>query len=51
MNGVETERELEALRGSVARGAPYGDEVWQRQTAVALGLESSFATLLPAEKG
>src|SRR5262245_9952735 len=42
VNRAETEAELAALRSSVARGAPYGDALWQRRTAAALGLESSL---------
>jgi putative transposase len=42
VNGVETERELAALRSSVLRGAPYGDESWQQRTAAALKLESAL---------
>jgi len=42
VNGVETESELEALRGSVMRGAPFGDASWQHRTAAALGLESAL---------
>lgn len=42
VNGVETEVELAALRRSVVRGAPFGDESWQVQTAAALGLESAL---------
>jgi putative transposase len=42
VNRAENERELMALRRSVARGAPYGDELWQQQTVVALGLESTL---------
>jgi putative transposase len=42
VNGAETESELEALRRSVMRGAPYGSEIWQKQTAEALGLQSAF---------
>ena len=38
----QTEAELAALRRSVARGAPYGGESWVKQTAAALGLESSL---------
>jgi putative transposase len=38
----ETEAELTALRRSVARGMPFGAEVWQRQTAKRLGLEASL---------
>ena len=42
VNGVETESELAALRRSVVRGAPYGEEQWQANTATALGLETSL---------
>src|SRR5262249_20111239 len=42
VNGVETAAELAALHRSVARGAPYGDEVWAGRTATRLGLESSL---------
>jgi putative transposase len=42
VNRAETERELAALRRCVLRGAPYGDEGWQEQTAQALGLESAL---------
>jgi putative transposase len=42
VNRAENERELRALRHSVVRGAPYGDEPWQQQTAQALGLESTL---------
>jgi putative transposase len=42
VNKPETESELAALRRSVVRGAPYGDESWQRRTAAALGLESAL---------
>lgn len=42
VNRAETEKELAALRRCVARGAPFGDESWQAQTAQALGLESSL---------
>ena len=44
VNEPGTAAELEALRRSVVRGAPYGDEAWQRRTAKRLGLE---ATLRP----
>ena len=33
VNAAETEQELAALRRSVLRGAPLGDEDWQGQTA------------------
>jgi len=38
----ETAAELEALRRSVVRGAPYGAPVWQEQTANRLGLQSTL---------
>jgi putative transposase len=42
VNGAQTEGELAAVRTAVARGAPFGDECWQKQTAVILGLESAL---------
>lgn len=42
VNRPQTTEELEAVRRSVLRGAPYGSEPWQQQTAVALGLQSSL---------
>jgi hypothetical protein len=33
-----SEAELEALRRSVIRGCPYGQEGWQQRTALELGL-------------
>jgi putative transposase len=42
VNKPQTAAELEAMRRSVVRGAPYGDETWQKRTAVTLGLESSL---------
>ena len=42
VNGVETEAELKALRNSVARSTPFGDQAWQQTTAIQLGLESSL---------
>jgi putative transposase len=54
VNAAFTEGELEAIRRSIGRGQPYGDEAWARKTAAQLGLES---TLQPrgrpkkAEKG
>jgi putative transposase len=38
----ETAAELEALRESVARGAPYGEPSWRQRTASRLKLESSL---------
>jgi len=37
-----TESELASLRQSVTRGAPFGAESWQRQTAKQLRLESTL---------
>jgi putative transposase len=42
VNAVQTDAELEALRRSVARGAPFGDERWNERIAKRLGLESSL---------
>lgn len=44
VNAPETERELAALRRSVRRGTPFGNESWTRRTVRRLGLE---ATLRP----
>jgi putative transposase len=41
-NGAETEAELAALRRSVFRGAPFGGEGWQAETAAALSLGSAL---------
>lgn len=42
VNRPETEAELERLRRSVKRGAPFGDVEWQRRTAEQLGLQSTL---------
>jgi putative transposase len=42
VNRPETEGELAALRQSLARGAPYGEEAWAKRTAGRLGLESAL---------
>jgi hypothetical protein len=39
-NRPQTPEEWEAVRRSVLRGAPYGSEPWQKQTAVAVRLQS-----------
>jgi hypothetical protein len=39
VHAPQTEAELERLRHSVRRGAPFGSEPWVRQTAGRLGLE------------
>ena len=36
------DKALAALRRSMARGAPFGGEAWQHQTAEFLGLPSSY---------
>ena len=40
-NKVETEAELHALRTSVKRGLPFGDDRWTKSSAVRLALEST----------
>ena len=42
VNEPATESELERLRHSVTRSCPFGEEGWVRQTATALGLESTL---------
>lgn len=42
VNAVQTEAELAALRHSVARGTPFGNERWTQRIAMRLGLESSL---------
>jgi putative transposase len=42
VNHPQTEKELEAVRKSVIRGAPFGEENWAKQTAIRLGLESAL---------
>ena len=42
VNRAQTEGELAALRRSVLRGQPYGEESWVRRVAGKLGLESTL---------
>ena len=42
VNAPQTESELAAIRHSVQRGSPYGDEVWQEETAEVLGLQATM---------
>jgi putative transposase len=42
VNRAISKKELDALRLSVVRGRPFGDEPWQKRTAKRLGLESTF---------
>lgn len=44
VNRPESSHDLEALRRSVRRGAPYGEKPWVERTARQLGLESSLRT-------
>ena len=41
VNAAQTEAELAAIRHSVARGAPYGDERWTARVVKRLGLETT----------
>ena len=42
VNAPQTEAELSALRRSVLRGCPYGDERWSQRMVKRLGLESTL---------
>jgi len=42
VNSVETEAELEAVRRCAKRGAPWGNEQWQRQVVEHLGLATTL---------
>jgi REP-associated tyrosine transposase len=42
VNAPQTEVELQAVRQSVARGSPFGDETWREETARRLALESTL---------
>jgi putative transposase len=42
VNNPQTEAEVEALRVSVMRGRPFGEEFWREEAARRLGLESSL---------
>ena len=42
VNKPQTEAELAAIRHCIVRGAPYGDEVWRKQSAARLGLGSTL---------
>ena len=39
VNAPQTDADLAALRESLRRGRPFGDEPWQRRTAKRYGLE------------
>jgi putative transposase len=42
VNAAMTEAEVEAIRTSIRRDRPFGDEPWTRTTAARLGLEYSL---------
>jgi putative transposase len=42
VNQPQTEAELEAIRRSVRRGQPYGQDYWVKSIAQQLGLESTL---------
>jgi putative transposase len=42
VNEPETRAELEAMRTSVRRGRPWGEDGWVRRTAALLGLQASL---------
>jgi len=42
VNQPQTDAELAAIRRSVARGQPYGSDVWVRETSHELGLEATL---------
>jgi len=42
LDAPQTGTEVAALRRSISRGAPFGSAQWQRETAEALGLESTL---------
>ena len=42
VDAPQTGTEVAALRRSISRGAPFGSAQWQRETAEALGLESTL---------
>ena len=42
VNWLETETELAAVRRSVDRGSPFGDEPWSKRAVRRLGLESTI---------
>ena len=42
VNEPQTDKEMEQLRISVARGRPFGSPAWQAQSAKKLGLEFTF---------
>lgn len=51
INQPQTQMELEAVRASVARGRPLGNDQWQQETARQLGLQFTFRRRGPAPRG
>jgi putative transposase len=51
VNAPMTEAEVDALRRSVTRGAPFGSGAWTIATATHLGLASSLRGLAPERSG
>jgi putative transposase len=51
VNQPESQAELDAIRTSIARGSPYGEDDWIRQAAVRLGLESTLRSRGRPRKG
>jgi putative transposase len=42
VNQPQTEAEVNAIRRSILRGCPYGNDDWVQRTAPSLGLESTL---------
>lgn len=42
VNQPRSQPELEVIHNCLARGAPFGDDLWARQTATRLGLQSAL---------
>ena len=42
VNAAQHEREVEAIRKSIQRGNPYGDEAWSERAVRKLGLETTL---------
>ena len=42
MNELQSEAELAAVRRSIRRGCPYGDETWTDQAVRTIGLKTTL---------
>jgi putative transposase len=42
VNAAQSEAEVAAVRKSIVRGSPFGDERWVRRVADQMGLEASL---------